>query len=246
MPTHPWLRSFAPAEADAVQLVCFPHAGGSAGYFRRMSALLSPSIDVRAVQYPGRQDRHREPMPPDLLTLASSVSAVLQQPRASVYAFFGHSMGAVVAYEAARALRPDSRPAALFVSGRRAPSTFRPDDVHTRGDQGLISEVLSLGGTDAAALLDADVRELVMPVIRQDYRLIETYRHRPFPELDLPITALVGEQDPTTTVDEAHAWQRHTSGPFALHRFPGGHFFLNEHWEAVTDIISSNLRPTPR
>lgn len=246
MSTDLWLRSFSPAEAAAVQLVCFPHAGGSASYFRQLSVLLGPSIDVRAVQYPGRQDRRREPMPSDLQTLASSISTVLQQSRAGAYAFFGHSMGAIVAYEAARALGSDRRPSALFVSGRRAPSTYRPDDVHSQDEEGLIRTVLSLGGTESAALLDADIRELVMPVIRQDYRLVETYRHRSFPKLDLPITVLFGEQDQMTTIDEAHTWEQHTSGTFTLHRFPGGHFFLNDHLEAVAEIISNILHPKPK
>jgi pyochelin biosynthesis protein PchC len=244
--TNLWLRSFSSSPETpkaVVQLICFPHAGGSASYFRTLSSLLSPVIEVLAVQYPGRQDRYREPMPADLRTLAASIAAGLGQPTAPARAFLGHSMGAVVAYEAARALGPGSRPMALVASGRRAPSSSRIETVHTLDDESLVNEVLSLGGTEVEAFLDPDVRQMVLPVIRNDYRLIETYRHVAGPRLELPITVLVGEHDRMTMGEEAQAWQQHTAGPFALHRLAGGHFILSEQPQAVADVLLRNLIP---
>jgi surfactin synthase thioesterase subunit len=182
-------------------------------------------------------------MPADLKTLASMIVDVIQGSAPKTRAFFGHSMGAVVAYETARSIGSDGKPTALFVSGRRAPSSTRPDEDHMLDEQSLVNKVLSLGGTDVQALLDSDVRQMVMPVIRRDYQLVECYRHSAGPKLDLPIIGLVGEHDAMTTIDEADAWRNHTSGPFTLHRFPGGHFFLNEHPRAVADIISRSLNP---
>lgn len=193
------------------------------------------------MQYPGRQDRYREPMPADLRTLAAAIAAELDRPGGPPRAFLGHSMGAVVAYETARALGPGTRPTTLFASGRRAPSSSRDDRIHRLTDARVVEEVLSLGGTEAQVLLDPDVRQMVLPVIRSDYQLIETYEHVSGPPLELPIVVLVGEQDAMTTTEEAQAWREHTTGSFAVHRLAGGHFFLSEDPRAVADVLLTSL-----
>jgi pyochelin biosynthesis protein PchC len=236
-----WVRRFHPASPGSPRLVCFPYAGGSASYFFPVSAALRPDVEVLSVQYPGRQDRRLEPVVTDLHELADQVADVLP-PGPAV--FFGHSMGAVLAYEVA--LRWEARGTVLthlYASGRRAPTLLRDgDDVHTRGDAGVLEEMAQLGGPGQEMLMsDPEMLSLVMPAIRGDYRAIETYRHRPGPPLSCPMTAMTGDSDPRVSLDEAREWGSLTTGPFDLRVFPGGHFYLGEQSAAVLETLRKSL-----
>ncbi|MFJ4989688.1 thioesterase II family protein [Streptomyces sp. NPDC088732] len=239
-----WIRRFQPATPGSVPLVCFPFAGGSAGYFRPLPALLGPGVDVLAVQYPGRQDRRNEPVVDDIPRLAELICDALAPMADRPYAFFGHSMGALVAFEVVRclALRGRREPAVLFVSGRRAPSVVRDDRVHLKSDADLVTELRSLGGTDAAILADDELVQMILPAVRGDYRAVETYR-APVPQavLDVPIAALIGDQDPRVSVEEVSGWRDHTSAGFSLKIFPGGHFYLGEAAADVAAEITATL-----
>jgi surfactin synthase thioesterase subunit len=153
-------------------------------------------------------------------------------------------MGAVLAFEVARRLRDrvGVEPVRLFVSGRRAPDLRRADDVHLRPDHGVLAELRLVSGTDPRILADAELRAAILPVTRNDYRAIETYAWVPGPPLDCPITALVGDADPTTTLDEAAGWQRHSTSGFDLRVLPGGHFYLDANRPAVLDTVAAALR----
>lgn len=242
-----WIRRFHPASAGAVRLACFPHAGGSASFFFPVSQALQPSVEVLAVQYPGRQDRRREPCVTDLGTLADLAYEALRDWADRPIALFGHSMGAIVAFEVARRLeqRLGVEPAVLFASGRRAPSRHRTESVHRRDDDGVVRELQLLGGTDAVFLQDEELLQMSLPAIRGDYRAIERYQCSPGAEVSCPVVALVGDSDPRTTIEEARAWSAHTSSEFDIQVFPGGHFFLAEHPDRVIEAISGRL-PTPR
>ena len=240
-----WIREFHPAPHSPVQLVCFPHAGGSAVFYFPVSAALQPSVNVQAVQYPGRQDRSREPFVPTVTELADVVAGILlARNDERRIALFGHSMGAVVAYEVARRLEAaGTTPLRLFVSGRRAPSRTRDESVHERSDQGVIAELRRLNGTQSAIFSDDEIVRMILPAVRNDYRAIETYTHPAGQVLSCPITALVGDSDPMTTLDETDAWQAHTSGEFERRVFPGGHFYLAAQSSAVIKLISDFLVP---
>ncbi|NEB13988.1 thioesterase [Streptomyces coelicoflavus] len=244
-----WFKRFHPAQGVRARLVCFPHAGGSAtSYFAlsRQLARLSPSLEVLAVQYPGRQDRRNEPLVDDVHALAAQihrelVSASDDRP----LALFGHSMGAVVAYEVARLLEqgPGAPPVALFASGRRAPCRTRVEGTHLKDDEGLVEDLRTLDGTDVEILADKDLMRMVLPIIRSDYRAIETYRHRVGPALGCPIAVLAGSEDGRTTGDELADWRLHTSGSYSLDVYSGGHFFVNDHTEGIANLLVERLRP---
>ncbi|MFG3228819.1 thioesterase II family protein [Kitasatospora sp. NPDC048194] len=242
-----WLRRYHPTEGAAARLVCFPHAGGSAGYFHPVSAALSPYADVLCVQYPGRQDRRAEPGLTSVAELADRLHEVLRPCADRPLAFFGHSMGAVLAYEVARRFARDGldAPSHLFVSGRRAPSLHRDERVHLLSDEDLLAELLKLGGTSEELLADPELREMILPPLRSDYTAIETYRGGDDAVLGCPITALTGDADLRVTVEEVCAWARHTSGPFDLREFPGGHFYLTEQLPAVLGVITARLPGAP-
>jgi surfactin synthase thioesterase subunit len=231
----PWIRRFHPAPAAAARLVCFPHAGGAASYFHPVSAALSPAVEVLAVQYPGRQDRHAEPLVDDLFVLADRLADVLAEEARGPLAFFGHSMGASLAFEVARRLEPrGTRLLELFVSARRAPTAVRDERAHEKADAALLAEVKRLGGTQAWVLDDEELVRLVLPTLRNDYKAAELYRYRPGPDVSCPVTALIGDSDPKVTEAEARPWAERTSGGFELKTYSGGHFYLNDH---ATDVI---------
>lgn len=241
-----WFHRFGTGTGTSVRLYCFPHAGGSASFFFPMARTLGAAVTVVGIQYPGRQDRRLEPAIDNVPELAERIATALGDEHAQRCAlptvFFGHSMGAIVAFEAARLLEvTGGGPQLLMVSGRRAPSTHRDESVHTLDDAGVVEEMRKLAGTEASMLDDAELLNMILPAIRSDYRAVETYRAVPDAVVRCPISVLVGNADPRVTLDEARAWRRHTRGDFRFHTFPGGHFYLSERPAEVISTIATEL-----
>ncbi|MDF3300830.1 thioesterase II family protein [Streptomyces tropicalis] len=246
----PWLRRFHTAPAGAPRLLVLPHAGGNASYFFPLSTALARHADTLVVQYPGRQERFGEPCVESLHDMADLVAAVLLADSASLLdrplAVFGHSMGASLAFEVACRLRDAGfPPAALTVSGRRAPSIPAPGAVHLADDGQLIADMKLLGGTDERMLDHPELLAAVLPSVRSDYVATETYRFRGAAPLDCPITALIGDVDPRVDEPQARAWHTHTTAAFRLRSYAGGHFFLVPHLDAVVSELRSHLPALP-
>ena len=240
--TSAWVRRFQPAPEAATRLICFPHAGGSATFYFPVAQALSPAVDVLCLQYPGRQDRRGEPCIDDIGTLADLITAELRPWLDRPFTLFGHSMGATLAFEVALRLeRGGSTALGLFASGRRAPSRHRDERVHLASDDRLITEIRKLEGTESRVFEDEEILRMILPAVRGDYRAAETYRYRPGPALSCPVTVLTGDSDPHVTLDEAEAWEEHTSGRFRLRVFQGGHFYLNSHAQAVMQEITDHI-----
>ena len=241
--TGKWLWRLHDGPARGIRLIVFPHAGGSAGYYHSVSAALADSVDVLAVQYPGRQNRSTEPCIDTIDELARRTAAELMPLTGRPLAFFGHSMGAAVAFEVARLLhRRGAAPEHLFVSSRPAPTVRRPDRrLRDATDQAILDEVCRVSGADPAVLRDESLRSLIMPALRTDYRAIETYRFVAGPPLPCPITALVGDADPTVAPGDVYAWQEQTDGPFVAHVLPGGHFYFDGRLPELTGRITAAL-----
>lgn len=237
-----WIRRLQPPAAGPT-LVCFPHAGGAATAYVPFARALAGDADVLALQYPGRQERLSERCIDDVDELVAAIVPELDGWLDEPFALFGHSMGAIVAFEVARVLERDRGvvPSGLFASGRRAPSTVRDERVHQGGDPSLLREIRRLGGTPASLLDDEDVQQIMLPALRGDYKAIETYTWRPGPPLSCPIWALVGDADPLTTSPEAAAWASHTSAGFALHTLPGQHFYLATQLAAAAALVARHL-----
>ncbi|MFJ4972553.1 thioesterase II family protein [Streptomyces sp. NPDC088755] len=237
-----WVRRYHPAPGADRRLVCFPHAGGSASYYFPVSRAIGPYADVLAIQYPGRHDRHGEACLDSIGGLADALEGELPAWFDRPVTFFGHSMGALLAFEVARRLeRRGIVLHGLCVSGRRAPSRPRSERVHLGGDEALLAHMARLSGTDSRVLGDPELMRLVMPAVRADYKAVETYAYTDGPPLSCPVLALTGDDDPQVTLEEAGAWAEHTGGGFALKVFPGGHFYLNTCADAVTAAVRGHL-----
>jgi surfactin synthase thioesterase subunit len=239
-----WIRSLRPAPGRAVTLLCFPHAGGAAGYFTPLARCAHESVEVLGVQYPGRQDRFGEPMIDDIFVLAERIhEALTSAPVEGPIAFLGHSMGATVAFEVARIMEREGQapPVRLFASGRRAPSRSRDEGVHRLDDAGLVGEVRALNPAVAPAFDNAEFVSIVLPTLRNDYRAVERYRCAEEATVSCPITAFLGTEDPKVTRDDTSAWAGHTTAGFDMELFPGGHFYLEDQWERVYAELARRL-----
>ncbi|WP_327253858.1 thioesterase II family protein [Streptomyces sp. NBC_01244] len=237
-----WLKYLNPSGSTpdrAPQLVCFPHSGGAASVYRPLARELEGDAQVVAVQYPGRQDRHEEPVITDLHQLADRTAEALRRNPVDVpRVFFGHSMGAILAYEVAQRLG-DEGPQALIASGRPAPSRVRVTTSYLLDDTALADQVVRLGGTAAELLEHPEMRSLLLPLIRGDYQASETYRHRGDAPLSCTLVALGGDADPVATFDDLSAWSPHTVGRFRQETLTGDHFYLQHHWPEVADLVRS-------
>ncbi|MFE5756534.1 thioesterase II family protein [Streptomyces massasporeus] len=242
-----WFRRFGDPEPDALRLICFPHAGGAASAFQPLSRRLRPHIEVRAVQYPGRQDRRLEMPVADIGELAAIVARKLQDDETAMpFAFFGHSMGALVAYETARILeeRGAPSPRRLFLSARGAPGPRRsPHDV-LPDDDAILAAVRRLGGTGVTLLDDPELVAMVLPALRADYAALAAYSWTPREPLRTPVTVLCGDADPVVSVEEAAGWRAFTRAETEVRVFPGGHFYVDQRLDDVAEVVLRGVRST--
>ncbi|WP_444935833.1 thioesterase II family protein [Microbulbifer sp. JMSA004] len=238
-----WLQIPLPKPNATVRLLCLPHAGGTAALYRPWANLLPDWIELVLVCLPGREQRCNESMPADMQALikllSRAVTPILDRP----WAAFGHSMGATVAHELALSLyRENLRgPEHIFVSAREAPQFQKGGSVHKLDDDSLCQQLIELGGTSPELLEIPELRALLLPAIRQDYRLIETNGLSSDQVLSCPITAMVGRDDPELSIDEARGWQQWTSCEFHLEEYPGNHFYLSGCPDLVVRHIAQKL-----
>jgi len=226
-----WVVFPNPTTEAQLRLFCFPYAGGGSQVFRRWADYMPPTVELCPVELPGRGSRIMEPyftrLPPLIEALAEGIVPYLDRP----FAFFGHSMGALISFELARRLRRDARegPVHLFVSGRGAPQ-LRLDDppVHALSESELMERLRELDGTPEEVLSNTELMRLVLPVLRADFAVCETYVYHAEPPLDCSITAFGGLKDGSVPREALEAWREQTRSFFTLYMFPGNHFFLNE------------------
>jgi surfactin synthase thioesterase subunit len=244
-----WFRVVKQDQDPRVRLVCFPHAGGAASFFRTWATCVPDGVEVLAVCYPGREDRVLDPPAETMEELAEPIARACSGLSAAPLAFFGHSMGAMVSYEVALRLQSERRTpfVALFVSGCSGPWRSQPQNLARRDDAGLIDHVRLLGGTDAQAFEIVELRDLVLPVIRADFRLIDNYEP-PGREamIDAPVFAYYGRQDPDVDEDSVSGWSEATRSSFGIRSFGGGHFYLADHTRALVEDMLARLGTTAR
>ncbi|MEU6145654.1 alpha/beta fold hydrolase [Streptomyces sp. NPDC047081] len=223
--TQDWLRCVTPRPEAAVRLICLPHAGGSASFYSAWGARL-PQAEVHAVAYPGRAHRFDDPLAEDLVEMAREIAAAIEPLADRPLALFGHSMGAAVALETARALEAaDVSLAHLFASGSRngpLPGSLPPP---SEDPAELMQQLVRLGGTDPELAEDPDFQELVLPYALGDGKLFHAYRMSSEPLLRCPVTCVVGDADANADI---RPWAEIAPSGFAERTVAGDHFYLSE------------------
>lgn len=225
-----WVVKPRPNPAATWHLFCFPYAGGGAQIFRRWPNQLPATGEVCAIELPGRGRRLQEPLFTRLLPLVEAIVQGLEKHLDKPFAFFGHSMGAILSFEIARCLRRQRLPGPvhLFVSGRRAPQI--PNDeplLYALPEPELLTELCRLNGTPKEVLEHEELMQLMLPILRADFAVCDTYHYEPEPPLACPITVFGGLQDATVRADRLEAWGEQTSSTCSVHLLPGDHFFLH-------------------
>ncbi|SDS31907.1 thioesterase II family protein [Actinoplanes derwentensis] len=237
-----WISGLLPGDG-ATRLFCFAHAGGGSRFFLPWREALAPHVQVCSIVLPGRESRLREEPRTSLGPLVRELTAALGPYLDRPFAFFGHSLGALLAYETARQLIAEGRPepSVLLASGRQAPRHPRQSSLHLLPTGQFIDHLIALGGTAAATGLRRRLLESFVPMLRADYALTETYRAGPGPELSGPVVAYHGRQDPVATEEQVDRWREATTGEFRLRMFDGGHFYHQGAPAVVMDAVRSDL-----
>jgi amino acid adenylation domain-containing protein len=243
--SNSWIAFRKPNAQARLRLFCFPYAGAGASIYRTWSDGLPADVEVCPVQLPGRGTRLTETpftrLAPLVEALARAMGPLLDKP----FAFFGHSLGALVVFELARQLRRQSgvQPVRLFVSADFAPQVHhRERPIHALPENEFLAELRRLSGIPGKVLAETDLMQLMLPILRADFAVYETYAYSMEPPLNCPISTFGGLQDQRVSRGDLEAWRDQTSGSFSLRMFPGDHFFWNTTQPLLLQALSEELR----
>lgn len=242
--TNRWLYYFKSNPNASMRLFCYPYAGGNALVYRTWPQKLPASVEVIAIQLPGRATRLNEPLIPKLTELVAPLAEAIAPFVNEPFAFFGHSMGSLVAFEVARFLRRTARalPRHLFVSGRSAPQlNHELAPLYNLPTDELLAKLQLLDGTPREVLEHPELMEFMLPILRSDFSICETYEYTEEPPLACPITAFGGLQDTDVSRPNLEAWRKQTSVAFTVRMFPGSHFFLHANETLLLNLLASQL-----
>ena len=243
-PANPWLYYFKPNPKASVRLFCYPYAGGTALVFRTWAQKIPANVEVVAIQLPGRATRMQEPPISKLTDLVEPIASALAPFLDKPFAFFGHSMGALIAFEVARFFRRQGRalPRHLFVSARSAPQLFSDHaPLYNLPKDKLLAELQQLEGTPREVLEHPELMDLMLPTLRSDFSVCDTYEYKQEAPLACPITALGGLQDSDVSRQKVEAWREQTSATFTLRMVPGNHFFLHSNETLLLNLLATQL-----
>ncbi len=238
----PWLP-VQPAENDVIRLFCLPYAGAGASVYRGWSSLFADNTGVYPVQLPGRENRIAEPSFSTMEGLVEALSRAILPSLNRPFVFFGHSIGARIAFELARNIQKNwgLHPRHLIVSGSRAPHISEPKPLHHLPDNEFIQELRRFSGTPEEVLQNRELMDMFIPVLRADFCVDETYACVMEPPLACPITAFGGTKDGEASRQEIAAWAAQTLADFDMEMVEGGHFFLHSHRDVLVRSVSRIL-----
>ncbi|MFT7461977.1 MAG: medium-chain acyl-[acyl-carrier-protein] hydrolase [Pseudohongiellaceae bacterium] len=241
-----WLKRMQPRPQAALRLIALAHAGGGASTFRGWSAALPEDIEVVAVQLPGREERLSEAALSSIAPLVTALADELVLERDSPFALFGYSMGALIAFELCRELRRRRAPmpVSLFAAAHRAPQVSMPVlGLHELSDEDFIAEVnRRYDAVPAAVLADQGLMELLLPPLRADMSVCDSYVYAAEDPFDVPISAFGGADDHNVSRAELDAWAEQTTGAFASTVLPGDHFFMSTASQPLLAEVTRTLQ----
>lgn len=228
--------------ASEVTLLCLPGAGGTPATYRGWSQSLAPDINVQPLAIPRPADGSAMPLRESADALAAKLSSQTGKP----YAFFGHSLGAILAFETTRALLADGcpPPVRLFVCGSASPvlEARNGRGLYDLPDEEFLAEVAALGGLPSEITADEELRRAFLPGLRADYRMAETYMYEPGPPLPCPISVFRGQADPLVDPATVSLWDDHTTSEATVRTVPGDHFLLHDSAAFLHRAIRKDLR----
>ena len=243
-----WFLCPQPRPRAALRLFCLPFAGAGASVYRTWPQALPDSIEVRAVQLPGRESRMREPRAASAAALARAIADALEPCFDRPFALFGYSLGALLAFETARELRRRGapQPACLFAAARHAPqlSAVHPP-MGRLPPARFIEEIEHYYQPEDAAWRMPELREIILPILRDDVCLADAYEYTHEAPLACPIEVFIGAQDRSVPAANAQAWREQTARGFSLHTLPGGHFFVHTALPQLLEIVGRRLIALP-
>ncbi|HUH72738.1 MAG TPA: thioesterase domain-containing protein [Mycobacterium sp.] len=241
----PWIKLVAGRDdaRRAGATVVFPHAGAAAASYRTLAAAIAAGgSDTFILQYPQRADRLRDPAPDTVYDLARGLFEAGPWGRVAPLRLFGHSMGAVVAFEFARiAEAHGAQVQKLWVSAGPAPCAVAGMPELPTSDDGLLADIADLGGTDPGLLADEEFAELLTTAARADYQAFNRYAPNPDVRIRADVHVLGGRDDHRVDADALRRWENHTAGTFELSFYDGGHFYVNEHIDAVAALVNADV-----
>jgi medium-chain acyl-[acyl-carrier-protein] hydrolase len=239
-----WFVVPRPVDDPTLRLFCFPYAGGGAFAFRRWAERVPHGVELCGVQLPAREGRFKEPAYTRLTDLVRDLAEVFGSATGVPFAFFGHSMGALVAFALARELRRTHfrGPELLMVSSCRAPQRPDPDPpIHALPEPEFLQELRELNGTPEAIFRDAELLQLLIPILRADFEVCETFEYQHERPLDCPIAAFGGVGDPDVSREDLEAWSEQTSASFSLRMFQGDHFYFADQPAALLEELVGHM-----
>jgi medium-chain acyl-[acyl-carrier-protein] hydrolase len=245
-----WFPLGLPLTTAKVYIFCFPYAGGGASIYRDWIKQTPAAVQLCPVQLPGREARMSETPFTNLESLLAAVGNAMAPYLDRPFALFGHSMGGLISYLLANYLRQQKLPlpCQLFISGYRAPQIPDPDPTwHLLPDAEFKQRLYTLNGIPipkdpAQAAVFSDILDYLLPMIRADFTIIETYHYQPQPPLPIPVTVFGGDQDPHVTANELQDWQTTTNSTFQYHLLPGDHFFINSAQAIMVQTMARALQ----
>jgi medium-chain acyl-[acyl-carrier-protein] hydrolase len=240
--TNQWLPAL-PDEEDEIRLFCLPYAGAGASVYRDWSKLFADNTGVYPIQFPGRENRIEEPSFSTMEELVDELSKAILPCLRRPFVFFGHSIGARIAFELTRNLRRkwNLRPLHLIVSGSRAPHIPEPKPLHHLSDDEFVQELRRFSGTPEEVLRNRELMNMFIPILRADFSVDETYVFAQDEPLDCPITAFGGTEDKEANREEMEAWACHTRAGFDFEMIEGDHFFLHSQRDSLVRSVSRIL-----
>jgi surfactin synthase thioesterase subunit len=227
-----------------MRLYCFPYAGGGTNSFQQWQAHCDPTIQVCPLQLPGRGIRFGEAPYDNWSGLIADLGQMLCAQGPLPFAFFGHSFGALVAFELTRYCQQHkfTMPQRLIVSGSAAPQNRGVNcDLADLDDEALINTLIAYKGTPPEVLEHRELMELILPTVRADFNLVSAYQYRPNQLLDIPIAVFAGRQDTDIKVEQVNDWRAETCGPVNITWYDGDHFFINSEWTKVVSDVNREL-----